>query len=279
MKKGTIVTAILIGMLCVGASASTIVTLEHGSNGVTVKEGHVRSSHVNYNFGGSLDLQVGGVPSGHASGQERFGFVEFNNIFGSGAGIVPLDQAVASATLRLYARTVTSHQTGNPVQDLFRVHPLSIDVTDNYGSKDGAQAATGEMCWSYKSWNSAGWGTGGTGNNGPVYGVDYRTDDYAGTVIHTDDDDQWIEWDVTTIVQAWHDNANSAGGYENLGLFLRNAGGGEPADTDDWVIPYFNTTNRTGGTDPELVVEYVPEPMTVALLGCAGLGLLRRRRN
>ena len=272
MRKTIVVAAVVVGMLCAWAPASTIVTLEHGSNGVTVKEGHVRSSHVNYNFGGALDLQVGGVPSGHASGQERFGLVEFNNIFGSGTGLVPLDQTVQSATLRLYARNVISQQTGGSVQDLFRVHPLSIDVTDNYGNKDGAQAATGQMCWSYKSWNSAGWGTAETGSNGPVYGQDYRTDDYGQAYIHVNDDLKWIEFDVTVIVQAWLDNANSAGGYENFGLILRNVG-------DYWILPYFDTTNLTGGTDPELVVEYVPEPMTITMLGLAGLTLLRRRRN
>ena len=244
----------VVGATAVGADVT--VTIQHGVGGVTVKDGYVREGD-NYefrNYGGAYELGVGGDTAA-----ERRGFVEFNDIFGNASGQMPLNQTVETATLRLYARSVASEMTSSPVQDLFRVHPLSIDVTDHYGNKDGEQAATGQMCWSYKSWNTIGWGTAETGNSGPVYGQDYRTDDYGQAYIHTDDDGQWIEWDVTDIVQAWQDNANGIGRYENFGFCLRSS-------NDNWVRPYFDTTNLTGVTDPELVVTYDENVVTHLVL-------------
>lgn len=273
MRKTIVLTALTIGVFGAWVAEAATVTLEHGSNGVTVKDGYVRKGDKvgNYyqdnNYGGAYELAAGGQKS-----TARFGMVEFNNIFGSGTGLVPLNQTVQTATLRLYARTVASEQTGSLVQDLFRVHPLSVDVTNYYGEKNGTQATTGEMSSHYKSWDTLGWGSAGTSYECPVYGEDFRYDDYAEAYIHVNDDNKWIEFDVTVLVAAWQKFQNGTGGYENFGFYIRNA-------DDWWVRAYFDTTNLTSGTDPQLVVTYVPEPMTITLLGLAGLSLLRKRGN
>lgn len=77
----------------------------------------------------------------------------------------------------------------------------------------------------------------------------------------------WHEWDVTTLVQAWVD-----GGADNHGMAIIRDPNASP-----W--PYFRSKENTSGNNPELVVNAVPEPATMAALGLGAATLLRRRRK
>jgi hypothetical protein len=74
------------------------------------------------------------------------------------------------------------------------------------------------------------------------------------------------EWDVTTLVQEWVNGTNP-----NFGMaVVRNP------DAAAW--PYFRSKENSNGSNPELVVDVVPEP-TTALVLLVGLPLLARRKR
>lgn len=74
------------------------------------------------------------------------------------------------------------------------------------------------------------------------------------------------EWNVTTLVQEWVNGTNT-----NFGMVVaRNP------NTSAW--PYFRSRSNTSGSNPELVVDVVPEP-TTALILFAGLPFLARRKR
>ncbi len=261
-------------VLCGGAQASTMVTLENGVNGVSVLDTHVRISHPTLNFGGETQMQVGGALGG--SPTYRYGLLEFNDIFGNGTGQIPVSNLIQidSAVLRLHLGAVSSEMTSNPVTDKFRVNPTITDVTSHYGTKTGAAATAGEMNWNYKSFNTVGWGTAETGSNGPIYDQDYNGTNYLADqdISNTTPVGTIIEWDVTDMVQAWLDFENGNGGIANHGFLLRNVG-------SNWVLARFTSVNAGSANDPQLVVTFspIPEPASLALVGM-GLALMVRRR-
>lgn len=77
----------------------------------------------------------------------------------------------------------------------------------------------------------------------------------------------WREFDVTALVQAWVDGAEA-----NNGMALKRDPNSSP-----WC--YFRSKENLDGNNPELVVNVVPEPASMAALGLGAAALLRRRRK
>lgn len=77
----------------------------------------------------------------------------------------------------------------------------------------------------------------------------------------------WHEWDVTALVQAWVDGA-----ADNHGMAIMR-------DPNEQPWPYFRSRENLDGNNPELVVNAVPEPASMAALGLGAAVLLRRRRK
>lgn len=75
------------------------------------------------------------------------------------------------------------------------------------------------------------------------------------------------EWDVTSLVQAWVNGA-----ADNFGMAVIR----DP-DSDPW--PYFRSRENVNGGNPQLVVNAVPEPASMAALAVGAAALLRRRRK
>jgi len=139
-------------------------------------------------------------------------------------------------------------------------------VRDHIGASDGV-AQPGEMTWTRKSWPDVGWGDAGTGNNGPVSGEDYFADSVASAVTPSGSGslEEWVDIDLTSIVQDWQDGA-----YPNNGVLLI----GDPA------FLYFHGSEISFDPHhpPEMHVT-IPEPATLSLLGVGVfLAALRRKR-
>ena len=94
-----------------------------------------------------------------------------------------------------------------------------------------------------------------------------------------DPDGPWFEdlWeqDAMAMVEMWR------AGAPNYGLFLTRSG-----YVPDFEVHYAsfysrdaeaNQDSHPGAKAPQLVIEYIPEPMTVAMLGIGALALMRRR--
>ena len=75
----------------------------------------------------------------------------------------------------------------------------------------------------------------------------------------------WIEWDVTDIVNGW-----LLGKAPNYGFRLSGSGDYNYLQSSEYA---------TGAERPELVIDYVPEPCTLALLILGAAGLVRNRKR
>lgn len=137
-----------------------------------------------------------GIP-GNSSHQA--GLLQFNSIFGSGAGLIPSTGAtITSATLEL---KITSTWGGN-----LNVYPMlkswsPSTVTDSYRAYNGSSP-------------TAYWGTGSSATVGPVSGVDFSATLGVSTPI-TGPVDSVMTVDVTNIVKQWQN-----GSVTNNGLAL-----------------------------------------------------------
>jgi len=93
--------------------------------------------------------------------------------------------------------------------------------------------------------------------------------------------DRWYtayeEWDVTADLNAW-----LSGAAVNNGWFLRDQAwdwADEGEDPIDWTPLTAWSSLYAGKADAQLVLEVIPEPATLVLLGLGGLSLLNRRKK
>jgi hypothetical protein len=103
----------------------------------------------------------------------------------------------------------------------------------------------------------------------------------------------WVEVDITALVQFWMDNPD-----QNFGVMIAKNNGASGRSFFSSELGMFDVVRRKvpgeyqysaadaidlsgSGYTPMLVIEYVPEPATIGLLGIglAGLATLRRKRH
>jgi hypothetical protein len=113
------------------------------------------------------------------------------------------------------------------------------------------------------AWNE----TAATWNNHPTY------DDatiWASADVGDSFHKTWVNWDVTSLVKS-----QVAGTYPNLGWLLKS-NWEQPAGASR--LGYFRSNDYVADPTlrPKLVVDYIPEPAGLALLGLAALACRRR---
>jgi len=202
--------------------------------------------------------QAGGYPTGtYLRTARRFtgdninqqGVLRFDSIFNNDGGPIALGLGINSATLTMYVVTDILYADG----EANGIHKMLVDwdETDAYGAAPWAGGAT--------------------------LGID--RDDVEAVSVAVDDSTEYgtptmiatgttMTFDVTSIVQDW------SGGDGNYGFLFQSLGlaGGNGV---------FMASSEYAGADvrPTLTVDFVPEPITLALFGLGGLGVLRRKRR
>ncbi|MBN1556475.1 MAG: DNRLRE domain-containing protein [Phycisphaerae bacterium] len=243
----------LVMLVCSVASADTI-TFQNGVGGYSgLVDGSARSEsgREKYNFGAYSQVNVGW----EAAGQELVGFVDFTNSINQ----IAAGQTITSAKLGMY---LVSAEDQNSVGDR-TISAFAMLKSLNMGTKVASDAAAGEVCWYELARHQTKWGN-DTSNAGPVSGMDYTTTYGGSLVINPSQNGSYVEFDVTSIVNAWY-----TGALTNRGFLLR--------EVDEVNRTRVNFGSSEGSSTPYLTVTYTPEPATMSLLLLGGAALLKRR--
>lgn len=224
------------------ASASMILTFQEGVDGYTgTADTHVTSRDVNGNFGGDATFDMGDG----TSGDSRDSLIRFDDIFGNGAGQISPSTApgdIVSASLTLM---VTGHYGNSSHNRSFSVYRM-LEAWDE----------------GVVTWNSMDEGV-TTDDSQAASSADYSTGNFK-----VENTGETFTLDLTDSVKAWLAASDPAAA--NLGIAVISNG------ARGFVIA--SSENSTIANRPELSVEVVPEPASLALMSLGGLLMLRRRR-
>ena len=214
-------------------------------------------------YGRYRSLSFGNVPWN--SGYAVPGLIGFDNIFGLEDGLVPLDSVITDAKLRIYVTSVSSAvDPCDGVADYIKLWPMRTEWVEGTIVSGGQQ---GSSCFEARNYRADPcdyaadpnytWGYTGTIEDGPVRSIDANPVDpcdyvdglaeiYTIEYIDNLTLPGWLEFDVSSFVEAWQDgtiNNNGIYGYSNG--YWENL---QYVSSED-----ANTANR-----PELVITYEP---------------------
>ena len=189
----------------------------------------------------------------------RMTVLQFDDMLGAGAHQIPFGSTITSASLSVFV----TYANGTLPTEL----RLYTGLTQVYNSDPAYGSADGDFSTYAFRQHDAGIGWGGGGADAPRHGIDY-TAGYTAGPLNVAIVDQAISFDVTTDMQAFLDGA-----LDNNGWWIGTEDHG--GYWDSWRI----AAARAGwGLAPILDVTYIPEPVTLVLLGIGSLAVLRRRR-
>jgi hypothetical protein len=248
-------TAAFVAAVALGATAEA-VTLDIPLNDTNAKDNFLYKNGPTTNFGGSGIFYY----------DERAATLEAARpIIGFDLPVLPVGAVIVSAELQLKVQQYTFIDANNAnatVPHSFSVHQMLLpwdENTSNWNTTDGATP-----------WNTAGLGA----------GTDYNAAAEDSVVISSANVGQYVSWDITSLVNDWYGAV-----AQNYGLHISGPAGNpliisSEGDTTDGVFRAYNTEYADDGFRPHLVINYVPEPASAALLLSGGLfGVMGRRKK
>ena len=128
---------------------------------------------------------------------------------------------------------------------------LRINYVDYYWGSDTPQKITTYRIPSNWVEGTVTW------NNKPDYGESYGSQSIHGNAYG------WYEFDVTNLVRGWYD-----GTYSNYGIMLRGV------ESDGIDASYRSFSTRESELDPELIIQYEPNPSAPTISGLPDQELL-----
>jgi hypothetical protein len=235
---------------------------------VASKDNSIYQNSVNNSAGGAAGIFAGG----NGSGSPRRGLLAFDV-----AGNLPAGVTITNAFLGL-----TLGNAPNTSQQVIELHRMLVDWGEGTagnttptvgGGGNGFAAGVGDATWNTPTFGSGAWSN--PGATGDFVATASASNIVFGSV------ETFFSWNSPALlsdVQGWYASPAS-----NFGWLLLNAG----ETTAQSVKAFYSrsaTQNASGGTlnpefRPRLIITYVPEPATVALLLIAGplVCPLRRR--
>ncbi|MDZ7620100.1 MAG: DNRLRE domain-containing protein [Patescibacteria group bacterium] len=221
-------------------AAADIFVLQPGAEGKDTYGYQEGGASLDKNFGTSTELTAS-----RAGGWQFESFIQFD------LSTIPSGGYIQSAQLQLYNHRIGWANRGNGYVDVYRV--LQGWIEGNGGTDNDP---VGELTW----------------NNRPA--VDSHSYDSllflgipnGGSASESLYPNEWRTWDMTALVQAWHEGTES-----NYGLALK-------ASSGESIFPsFYSSDTALADLRPKLVITHVPEPAGIVLLLVAGMGALSLR--
>ncbi len=156
----------------------------------------------NRNYGHAKTLEVAGVAHG---GMKRLGLIAFTGLTGPNA--LPAGVKIKQATLKLY-------KIGEPRDDgqYAKVAPHHLDIravrllTPWVAGTQEGKPEEGSVTFAYRAYEHEVpqfWGNANQMESGPVKGVDFEETGAASCRLIPGLESDWMEWDLTSLVQQW----------------------------------------------------------------------------